>query len=620
MPLALIDYPRPPEDTGIGVHWSASNSFGGMAEFADDNPRIVMQARRMGKSWGKILAGGTNATGTCRLLLDNHIMPIVRFYEPAQWPDPLSSRQDLAALVRAYVAVGVKYFEVGNEPNLLEEWKGGWGTSDADPTPWKEGAQPDRVAQAFVTDARIVLDNGGLPGLPACSPGGHYNDIDFFRTMCQRLYLDGHAGLLGRGCWIALHNAMLNHPLDYPDDPVNQLGKQLTREEYERHSTWAGSMEWVNAERLRGQNKGQHLLSVDATGKDMGGSNCWRKFEALRTIFRSLFSFDVPVLSTEGGPWVGTKLGEEPYEQARIYDPRYPAVSIEQHRDWITEICRTMMAGGYPSYYFCTGFWLWANQGMGGQHKPFERDAWFSPVYWENGHLPVVEALEALPKQARPWTEGPDLPVPVDLDPPLPRILPDEEIARLCLSKGFTGLALQTMVAIILAESGGNASAYNPFNPDGGVDRGLVQIHDLAHPDVQPVTKAYDPDFACEYAWHLSQGGTYWGHWVAYNVGAYLNFWDRAGDAIVLVVTEPSQEELTAFALEQCMGIPYTPGFALMKAGLAAGLTPVSREGRGTIQCGPYVGACYAGNGELVLFYCRDKDWGNVKRRTIGRW
>ena len=70
------------------------------------------------------------------------------------------------------------------------------------------------------------------------------------------------------------------------------------------------------------------------------------------------------------------------------------------------------MDSQYPDYYFCTGFWLIANRGMGGPtSNGFENDAWYS--YWRGdtgGHLPVVEALKALPKTVR---RG-----PADLLPP----------------------------------------------------------------------------------------------------------------------------------------------------------------------------------------------------------
>ena len=131
---------------------------------------------------------------------------------------------------------------------------------------------------------------------------------------------------------------------------------------------------------------------MDANGKDTGGSNCWLKFQAYHDLFVETFGFEIPVLGTEGGVWCDV-----------LADPRYPKISVDMQRDWTIEICRKMMANEYPDYYLCTGFWLMANRGMGAPTaNGFENDAWYS--YWRadtGGHLPVVEALKALPKKVR---------------------------------------------------------------------------------------------------------------------------------------------------------------------------------------------------------------------------
>jgi hypothetical protein len=405
-----------------------------------------------------------------------------------------------------------------------------------------------------------------------------------------------------RGAWIAIHNGTLNHPLNYPFDTVNQSGTPVTQAEFDSHSygAWAGDLAWVNSERVRGKNPGQALTSVDANGKDKGGSNCWLKFDAYENIFEGTFGFQLPILGTEGGVWVGTKVGEEPYNSSRIYDPRYPAVSVEMQKNWTAEICRAMMDGEYPNYYFCTGFWLMANKGMGNSHMPFERDAWYS-YYW-GGQLPVVQALKDLPKQIRPAT------VPVIL----PGILSDMQIAELCRSKGFTGEALTTMVAIILAESGGDPLAFNDQGntPPGSLDVGLVMINLFWHPEVTRA-QAENPDYSVSYAWELSQRGTYWGHWAAYNAGTYKTEgrWERALD---VTCEEPDAEELKNAAWNS-MGVAYNEYFAFPKYAVAHNLgVPIKEAFDFTINCVFYRGQIFIGSG-VTFVYCKIGDWENVK-------
>jgi hypothetical protein len=610
--MRIDEYPRPPEDTGLGIHLGASCAHP-MGEIEADYQGIANELKAMGFKWAKLVVGPDSGLSACRVLAANGIMPIVRFYEQSQWPDALCDRHpELGQWVRAYVAAGARYFETGNEPNLLEEWDGGWGDSDADPTPWKEGGQPDRVIRAWARDARVVLDNGGLPGIPALSPGGHYNDVDCFRTMMARLKLDMDAGLipadiLSRGAWIAIHNGTLNHPLDYPGDAVNQTGVAVSEAEYGAYPEWAGSRDWVNAERQRGKNPGQHLLSVDANGKDAGGSNCWDKFRAYEAIFVDTFGFELPILGTEGGVWVGTKIGDEAYNGARIYDPRYPAVTKEMQRDWTVEICRRMMAGEYPAYYLCTGFWLYANKGMGNPHMPFERDAWYS-FYWPGGQLPVVAAMKALPKQARPVEESP-APEPVYSGQ-----LSDAQVAEVCRLAGFVGTAWTTAVAVALAESGGRTDAVNATgNTPASRDRGLFQINDYWHGEVADAC-AFDALCSAREAYRISEGGKNWWPWSAYALDTYQRTWDRA-EAVTCGVSLPTPEQLRKFAWEQCIGVPEDAG--LMKRGRELGLVPICGEGRDMIGCGPYVGQVFTDGQRMVLLYCRDGQWDTVYQEEL---
>ena len=69
------------------------------------------------------------------------------------------------------------------------------------------------------------------------------------------------------------------------------------------------------------------------------------------------------------------------------------------------EACRVMMGTSQrfklaPDYYFCTAFWLLANQQLGSSSTWWESNAWYSER-WPNGVLPVVRALQAEPKVAR---------------------------------------------------------------------------------------------------------------------------------------------------------------------------------------------------------------------------
>ena len=88
------------------------------------------------------------------------------------------------------------------------------------------------VVDNFIIDADNVIRLGGLPALPALSIGTKAN-------LLELVVQKGRADLFSNGAWVAVHNYTLNHPLDYPYDPVNQAGAPVSQEEYNRLGPWA---------------------------------------------------------------------------------------------------------------------------------------------------------------------------------------------------------------------------------------------------------------------------------------------------------------------------------------------------------------------------------------------
>jgi len=95
---------------------------------------------------------------------------------------------------------------------------------------------------------------------------------------------------------------------------------------------------------------------------------------------------------------------------------------------------------------------------------------------------------------------------------------------------GFSGSDLITAVAIALAESGGNANAYNPelaaqaLNgaPDGQGSAGLWQIYQFAHPEFSG-ENLYDPQTNANAAFSVySDAGNSFSPWSTFKSAAYL--------------------------------------------------------------------------------------------------
>ncbi len=371
--MDLRDYPRPKGDTGIGVHWSAG--YPAMVGIGQIRDFWLPELQAMGVKWVK-LAQYDGGLELAEVLLKSDIMPIVRLYRSQ--PNPGTLDEKALRAVKDYVAAGVRYFEFNNEPDMGVEWQGNFVPPDA----------VGVVARNAIIDMETILAAGGYPAIPALTVGSKW---DLVGEICRQ----GRRDLLAEPVWQALHNYSINHPLDYPYDAGNQSGAPYAQDFYDRlaaeqweGNAWSGwSLERVNAERRDHANPG-------ATAFD--DPSCWRGYERYDKLIRDQIGRSLPILATENGYIVD----ERP-------DPRYPNTTPQLHAAQILEACRIMMGTSSrfdhaPDYYFCTAFWLLGNYSLGSWSPDWEGQAWYSGR-WPGGHLPVVEALKAEPKQARPW-------------------------------------------------------------------------------------------------------------------------------------------------------------------------------------------------------------------------
>ncbi len=196
-PLALQDFPRPAGDNGRGIHWVPT--LKSTPEVVD---RLVAEAKDMGMKWVVLLNDGTNVGDNDYLvqrLTENGIMPVMRLFTDGL--TPLSG--DIEGMVRHYRQMGVEYFQLYNEPNLMVETHG----------------RPPNVSDyldLWIPAAKRVLAAGGLPGIGALSPQGEMDDRQFLTQMLAEVEARGEADLLDR-TWLSVHNYTGARPLSDPD-------------------------------------------------------------------------------------------------------------------------------------------------------------------------------------------------------------------------------------------------------------------------------------------------------------------------------------------------------------------------------------------------------------------
>jgi hypothetical protein len=164
-PISFYVFPRPPRDTGRGIHWVPTGS---QAPAVVD--RLLAEARTMRLSWLTFLnddaAIGPNDY-LVRKAVASQIEPVMRVYTRRAARSGRPDR-DGAALSPA----GVRYFQLYNEPNLASENVDVGRTSGA-VAQWSAAAGASSWAAAIRASARPVrgtvddlqfLDDAGAPG------------------------------------------------------------------------------------------------------------------------------------------------------------------------------------------------------------------------------------------------------------------------------------------------------------------------------------------------------------------------------------------------------------------------------------------------------------------------
>ncbi|MCC6626635.1 MAG: hypothetical protein IT340_04440 [Chloroflexi bacterium] len=209
-PMALAAFPRPRNDIGRGIHWAPTTY-----QEPDDVDRLLKEARAMRINWITFLNDGT-AIGPNDYLVQQivkaDIEPVLRVYTPNGQPVP-GAPESLAAMVQHYRGLGVRYFQLFNEPNNNRENPDGRPNVARYVTDWSDAA-------------RVVIMNGGLPGIGALSPGGDMDDLQFLDGTLDHLAQRGQTHLLDCA-WLALHNYSFNRPIEYVGDQHSYLGFRL---------------------------------------------------------------------------------------------------------------------------------------------------------------------------------------------------------------------------------------------------------------------------------------------------------------------------------------------------------------------------------------------------------
>jgi len=388
--MKLSDYIRPANNTRLGLHWTPVTGHAHA-----DLTRYIDRAAQMGIGWVMLIDDGGGSTlepnkfyggkSIVDMWLERGVVPVIRFFA-APWARFDSRFEDTT---RRLVKRGVRYIFWMNEPECGGEWADRGRSIDRN---WVYNC-----TRLFVDGAYKMIKIGAYPGWWATTtfrwttPDGKRRVNPFLEYMTPQerrdIFIDG-------GGWIPIHNYSKNHPIDYPDDSVNQLGQPLTREEYlvkiaevdkeYRRRTkdmwvwnsWETSEHHINLLRRERKNPGQTIEDDDT---------CFRMYRGLLKLLDEAGIKDyVPFIATEAGPCVGER-----------DDGRYPRVTPKAQIEMIeAELSEASMV----SSFFGLCFWLAGVQLLDAATADgFEDQGWWTARHNEpfklNNELPIVQYL-----------------------------------------------------------------------------------------------------------------------------------------------------------------------------------------------------------------------------------
>jgi len=346
----LANYPRGANVRG--VHWSGSTHH---KNVADLQPVMAwLQAAKI--SWVKLLDDGYGSSlALCGELLRLGIIPVVRVYRHRPNPGIINYRE--LDTIKKLVAIGVRYVETNNEPNLPDEWSEGL---------WEKGGSPEVVAGHWLLDSKMVIEAGGLPAIPAlaqCSLHGDSSSIRWYERFFGWLHDTKHGAteeLLHNGVWLATHGAALNHwyadntgwHFEYPYDPRNQK-----------------------------DHPGATVFQDD---------NSLMGYTVATKILASEWKVQIPVISTEGGIFTPTS------NNGQFDDPRYGRYDEMGHG--VGTVAMFEWLGKRPEYFgMCP--WLLGNRALGHVTDQWAEASWIRD---DGRWLYVADLLVATPAPVPP--------------------------------------------------------------------------------------------------------------------------------------------------------------------------------------------------------------------------
>lgn len=350
--MRLRDYPRPPNDTGFGIHTSPD-----WQDRFEQSPGVLERLREMGLCWMMLFVGNDEPAthGDVQKILDAgfeiilRIQPLdgghyYRFNSPT-YVFPID-------LLKRYVDAGVRYIRTGNEPFLVFEWDDGAQFQACYPDRLIEIW--DRVLDFELANAAAIREAGGIPVMSemcqAWDPNHlcRYSDL-WIRAQERGVLNELYAPPVAQGIHPRPHEG---RPPNYPYDisPNATVWYWGTWQDEKLGWKWADQRAYSFSE-----------------------------IEMVIEMMRHFGIGGVPLLGTEAGYEIGWN-GPENYG---------PVSGPLHHAELNLALARYQQERNWPEY-FTSCFWHLHRRGA---DTLFAKEAWFENDVYHVAEMPVVQAF-----------------------------------------------------------------------------------------------------------------------------------------------------------------------------------------------------------------------------------
>jgi len=190
-PLPLAGFPRPASDNGRGLHWFPT-TFQTRAVV----DRFIPELTALRIRWVVILQGMDDWNMLANDYLIDRLAERAEGIAVVMRIDRQVGAMDwrrLGWIVARYRERGVRYFQIFNEPNLIEEWGN------------RESPTPERFVAYWIQAAEVIAANGGFPGFAPMSPQPDDSDLAFFQAALEELKRLKRFDLANQ-MWVSVHN------------------------------------------------------------------------------------------------------------------------------------------------------------------------------------------------------------------------------------------------------------------------------------------------------------------------------------------------------------------------------------------------------------------------------